>query len=71
MAQIPDMIFTLRPSSRGLERLNTAIMDARANLQKMQSSVAQVQEALDDLEFIVERSKPEEAIADGDQDPGS
>lgn len=61
MAQIPDMTFKVKMSgSGGIERLDTAIREAKRHLSALQDAMYQVQAAMNDLEFVVERVKPEE-----------
>lgn len=60
MAQIPDMRFSMRSTPGGLERLNAAVTNARMKVRELQDAVAEAQEALADMAFIVEKSKPQD-----------
>jgi Sec-independent protein translocase protein TatA len=63
MAQIPDMTFKVKMSgSGGTERLDSAIREAKQTLGQLQDAMYKVQAAMNDLEFVVERVKPEESI---------
>jgi ribosome maturation protein Sdo1 len=71
MASIERTItFRMKATPGGAERLNAALANAKVKVRELQDAVHEANSALEDLQFVVERAKPEEAV-DGDQDPGS
>lgn len=60
MANMPDMSFYIRATDGSLERLNSAISTARSRAAALDLAVRDINNALEDVAFIVERSKPEE-----------
>lgn len=63
MAQIPDLKFSVRATEGSLERLQNAIQNAKTKARELDSAVQMVNDSLEDVQFIVERSKPEETDA--------
>lgn len=67
MAEIPDMRFSLKASPGSMERLNVALSKAKAKTRELQTAVYEAQEALSALEYIVEKTTPEESTSQPDE----